>query len=113
MKSAWLLRGGDVLASAEVAESLAERVRGLAGRRGFDGAILLTNWRGAHGCGVPFAIDVAFLDDHMVVVSVTRLRPWSTAMPRRGACHVLEAPSGAFERWRLQPGDKIEIRETG
>lgn len=112
MRSVWLLRGGDVLASAEVAESWSDRSRGLLGRESFDGALLLLRTRAVHSAGMRFALDVAFLDAELVVASVTRLRPWSMALPRRGCAHVLEARAGAFERWRLVPGDKIELRET-
>ncbi len=37
----WLLRDGEVLATLEVAESFAGRARGLLGRDGIDGALLL------------------------------------------------------------------------
>ena len=110
MKSAWLLRAGDVLASADVAESWSERVRGLTGRPGFDGALVLMGTRSVHSAGLRAPLDVAFLDRDLVVVSTRRLRPWSVALPRRGCAHALEAPAGAFERWRLVPGDKLELR---
>ncbi|MGH9083320.1 MAG: DUF192 domain-containing protein [Acidimicrobiales bacterium] len=108
----WLLRDGDVLASAEVAEGFVDRARGLVGRRRLDGALLLRRTRSVHTAGVRFRLDVAFLDRDLVVVGTCRLRPWSVARPRRGACHVLEAEAGSFERWRLGPGDRIEVRET-
>lgn len=111
MKTVWLLRGGDVLASAEVAETLADRARGLLGHSRYDGALLLTRTRSVHSAGMRFPMDVAFLDVAYVVVDVTRLRPWSVALPRRNGRHVLEAQAGSFERWRLAPGDQIEIRE--
>lgn len=111
MKTVWLLRGGDVLASAEVAESLVDRARGLLGHSRYDGALLLRRTRSVHSVGMRFPMDVAFLDDALTVTAVTRLRPWSVALPRRGCRHVLEAQAGAFERWRLAPGDQIEIRE--
>jgi len=112
MRTVWLLRGGDVLASGEVAESLADRVRGLLGHHRYDGALLLMGTRAVHSAGMRFALDVAFLDKDLHVLSTTTLRAWSVALPRRGAAHVLEAQAGAFERWRLRPGDQIEIRET-
>lgn len=112
MKTVWLLRGGDVLASAEVAVQFVDRCKGLSGRRQYDGAMILTRTRGVHSWGVRFPLDVAFLDDDLHVVAVTRLRPWSVALPRRGCYHVLEARAGTFERWRLRPGDQVEIRET-
>ena len=110
MRSAWLLRGGDVLASADVAESWSERVRGLASKTGFDGALLLMHARTAHSAAARFPLDVAFLDRDLVVVATSRLRPWSVALPRRGCEHVLEAQAGAFERWGLVAGDKVELR---
>lgn len=112
MRTVWLLRGGDVLASGEVAESLVDRARGLLGHRRYDGALLLMGTRAAHTAGVRFPVDVAFLDKDLQVLATRKLRTWSVALPRRGAAHVLEAQAGAFERWRLKPGDQIEIRET-
>ncbi len=111
MKAVWLLRDGDVLASAEVATTLAEKTRGLLGRRRYEGAMLFPRTRAVHSAGMRFALDVAYLDRDMVVVAVTRLRPWSVTLPRRRACHVLEAQAGAFERWGLVPGDRVEVRE--
>lgn len=112
MRTVWLLRGGDVLASADVADSIVDRCRGLVGRPGYDGAMLFTRTRTVHSMGLRFDLDVAFLDRDLRVVATTRLRRWSVALPRRGGCHVLESKAGTFERWRLVRGDQIEIRET-
>ncbi|MGH9082640.1 MAG: DUF192 domain-containing protein [Acidimicrobiales bacterium] len=112
MRTAWLLREGDVLASAEITEGFVDRTVGLLGRSELDGALLLTRTRSVHTAGVRFRLDVAFLDRDLVVVGTCRLRPWCVAMPRRRACNVLEAAAGSFERWRLRPGDQLEIRET-
>jgi hypothetical protein len=57
-----------------------------------------------------FAIDVAICDKDMVVVGVTRLRPWRVSVPRRGGRSVVEAQAGAFERWGLRVGDQLELR---
>lgn len=112
MRTVWLLRGGDVLASGEVAESLVDRARGLLGHKHYDGALLLMGTRSVHTAGLRFPVDVAFLDKELRVLATTKVRTWSIALPRRGAAHVLEAQAGAFERWRLKPGDQVEIRET-
>ncbi|MGH8987800.1 MAG: DUF192 domain-containing protein [Acidimicrobiales bacterium] len=112
MRTVWLLRGGDVLASGEVAESLLDRSRGLLGHRHYDGALILLRTRSVHSLGLRFPLDVAFLDKELQVLATTTLRTWSVALPRRGGAHVLEARAGAFERWRLKPGDQIEMRET-
>jgi uncharacterized membrane protein (UPF0127 family) len=111
VKEVWLLRDGDVLASTEVAEGLAGRTRGLFGRSGCDGALLLPRTRSAHSAGVHFAVDAAFLDAEMVVLATVRLDPWRVAWPRRGTRSILEASAGTFERWALGPGDRLEIRE--
>lgn len=112
MRTVWLLRDGDVLASAEITEGFVDRTRGLLGRSELDGAFLLTRTRSVHSAGMRFRLDVAFLDRQLVVVDTCRLRPWAIALPRRRACNVLEAAAGSFERWGLRRGDQLEIRET-
>ena len=112
MRAAWLLRDGAVLASAEVCEGIADRSRGLLGRRGYEGAMLLPRTRSVHTMGMQFPVDVAFLDRELTVVSTVRLAPWRVALPRRGGRSVLEATTGSFERWGLRTGDRLEIRET-
>ena len=57
----WLLRDGEVLASLEVADTRAARRRGLLGRDGIDGALLLAPARSVHTFGMRFPIDVAWL----------------------------------------------------
>lgn len=112
MRSVWLLRGGDVLASGDVTETWGDRLRGLRGHVSYDRALVVLRARTAHSAGVQFGLDVAFLDADLRVLATTQLRPWSIARPRLGAVHVLQAQAGAFERWRLLPGDEIELRET-
>ncbi len=106
----WLLRDGDVLATAEVAEGLAQRSKGLLGRTSYEGALVLPRTRSVHTVGMRFPIDVAFCDKDMVVVGMTTLRPWRMSVPRRRARAVVEAQAGAFERWGLRTGDRLELR---
>jgi uncharacterized protein len=106
----WLLRQGDVLATAEVAETFAQRSRGLLGKSSFDGALILPRTRSVHTLGMRFAVDVAVCNKDMVVVGVTTLRPWRMSLPRRGGRSVVEAQAGAFERWGLRVGDQLELR---
>ncbi len=111
MKAAWLLRDGEVLAALEVAETREERMTGLLGRQGIDGAILLRPARSVHSVGMAFTIDVAFCTKELVVLRTICLRPSRMTRPSlRGGC-VIEAESGAFERWKLSPGDELEVRE--
>ena len=90
---AWLLRDGEVLASLEVADSRRARSRGLLGRSGVEGALLLRPCRSVHSLGMRFSMDVAFCDDDLQVLRV-----------------VIEAEAGAFARWGLRPGDVLEVK---
>ena len=105
----WLLRDGEVLAALEVADTLAERFKGLLGRDGIDGALLLRPAKSVHTLGMRFPIDVAFCDRDLVVVDTVCLPPYRLARPRLRSRAVLEAEAGAFERWRLRAGDRLEI----
>ncbi len=107
----WLLRDGDVLASVEIADGLRERTRGLLGRNGFEGALVLPRTRAVHTLGMRFPIDAAFCDRDLVALGVVRMPPWRVSMPRRGCRFVIEAEAGAFARWDLRAGDRLELRE--
>jgi hypothetical protein len=106
----WLVRGDRVLASLEVASSRRERRRGLLGRDGLEGALLLERTRSVHTLGMRFPIDVAHLDGDGVVLKVATMRPWRLGWPVTGARSVVEAEAGSFERWGLAVGDVLEAR---
>jgi hypothetical protein len=109
---AWLLRDGEVLAALEIADSRKARRKGLVGRDGIDGALLLPSARsGVHSIGMRFPLDVAFCDRDMVVRRVVCLNPLRITRPSFRAPCVLEAQAGAFERWQLRVGDQLEIKE--
>lgn len=108
---AWLMRDDRVLAALEVVNSRRERMRGLLGRNGIDGALLLRPGKSVHSFGMRFAIDVAFCDRRMVVIRTVCLPPNRVTRPTlRGHC-IIEAEAGAFERWELRPGDQLEVKE--
>ena len=106
----WLLRDGEVLATLEVTESFAGRARGLLGRDGIDGALLLRPARSVHTIGMRFPIDVAFCDADLVVITTVCLERHRVCLPRVRARAVVEAEAGAFERWKLRTGDQLEIK---
>ena len=106
----WLVRDGEVLASLEVASSRRDRRRGLLGRDGLEGALLIRPCTSVHTAGMRFDLDVAFCDEDLKVLETVRMRRWRVGRPRRGADCVLEAEAGAFERWRLRPGDQLEVK---
>jgi uncharacterized membrane protein (UPF0127 family) len=107
---AWLLRDGEVLAAAEVVTSFGERLRASLGPDHLDGALLMRPARSAHTLGTRTSIDVAFCDRELVVVTTRSMRPRRVGLPCLRAHSVLEAEAGAFERWRLRPGDRLELR---
>lgn len=106
----WLVRDGDVLAAAELADRSSARRRGLLHRDSLDGALVLRPCRSVHTAGMRFAIDVAFCDAEGVVLRTATLAPWRVSRYVRRAAFVIEAEAGAFDRWRLQPGDHVELR---
>ncbi|MCU1491046.1 MAG: hypothetical protein JWM85_2451 [Acidimicrobiaceae bacterium] len=108
---AWLLRESEVLASLEVAQTRLGRLRGLAATDGRVGALLLPASRSAHTLLARAPIDVAYLDAELVVLATSRMAPNRIGIPRRHASAVLEAEAGAFDRWTLRPGDRLEIGE--
>jgi uncharacterized membrane protein (UPF0127 family) len=58
-----------------------------------------------------FALDVAFLDKDLVVLDAVSLGRYRMTRPRLRARSVLEAEAGAFERWGLKVGDRLELKE--
>jgi uncharacterized membrane protein (UPF0127 family) len=108
---AWLVTEGRVLASAEQATDRRQRRRGLLGREGIDGALVLTRCRWVHTMGMRFPIDVVYLDRDGTVVKTQRLVPNRVALPVPAARTVIEAQTGALARWELHLGDVVELRE--
>ncbi len=107
---AWLLRDGDVLATLEVAQGFQSRLKGLLGRDGVEGALLLKPASSVHTFGMRFPIDVAFCDRDLRVLDTVCMPRHRLCRPRLRAHCVIEAEAGAFERWRLRPGDELEIK---
>ena len=107
----WLLRDGEVVCAVEVAEGRAARARGLLGQDGLEGGLLLPGTRSVHTFGMRFPVDVAFCDRDLTVLAVVCPMPrYRITRPRLRARYVLEAEAGAFDRWRLRPGDKLEVK---
>jgi uncharacterized protein len=107
---AWLLRDGEVLASLELAPTRRARARGLLGRDGIDGALMLSPSRAVHTLGMRFAIDVAYCDAELRVLRVVTMPRYRLSLPRWRARSVIEAEAGSFARWNLRPGDQLEVK---
>ena len=106
----WLVRDGEVLASLETADGHRDRMRGLLGRDGFDGALLIRRCRSVHTIGMRFPIDVAYCSADGEVVRVIALRPGRVTLPVWRATQVIEVEAGAFGQWGLTVGDRLEFR---
>lgn len=107
---AWLLCEGKAVASLEVADTLETRLRGLLGRTEFEGAFLITPASSVHTLGMKFPIDVAFIDNDMLVLDSITMVPNRLSRPRRHSRMIIEASAGAFSRWDLQRGCRVEVR---
>jgi uncharacterized membrane protein (UPF0127 family) len=104
--------GGPPEVPLEVAASYRARRRGLLGRDGIGGAMLITPTNSVHTFGMRFAIDVAYLDRSFRVLSVVTMRPGRLGLIRPRARHVLEAEAGAMARWGVRPGVRVAVRLT-
>lgn len=93
----------------EIAASYRARTRGLLGRTGIDGALLLTPASGVHTFRMRFAIDVAYLSRDLTVLAVRTMRPGRLGRPRPRARHVIEAEAGSMARWGVRPGVRLRI----
>lgn len=109
-RNGWLLRDGEVLAAAEIAASARERARGVRGRAQLVGVIVLMPCRQVHSFGVRFPLDVAFCARDGTVLRTITLEPRRISAPRLRARFAVEAPAGAFARWKVEPGQVLEVR---
>lgn len=100
---------GATAVPVEIAASYRARTRGLLGRDGIDGALMLTPAGSVHTFRMRFTIDVAYLDRRLEVIAVRTMKPGRLGLPRLRSRHVLEAEEGAMERWGLRPGCRVEI----
>lgn len=114
----WLSVDGTAVAAVEVATSRRARARGLLGRTGVDGALVLAPASSVHTFGMAFSIDVALCrrtdrSGGFLVDAVRTLPPGRVTRPRIRARMVIEAEAGAFLRWGLVRGSRVEIVERG
>lgn len=112
INTSWLVREGRVLASLEIPDGRAGKTRGLLGRHGIEGAMLIRPARSIHTIGMKFDLDVALLDDDLVVIKTLRMSSFRVSAPMWRARSVIEAEAGAFHRWDLKIGDALEVRDS-
>ncbi|MCT4355543.1 DUF192 domain-containing protein [Streptomyces sp. Je 1-79] len=103
---------GEAPVPLEIAASYRARRRGLLGRDGIEGAMLITPTNSIHTFGMRFTIDVAYLDRNLTVLDVVTMRPGRLGMVRPRGRHVLEAEGGAMEGWGLRKGVRVTVAPT-
>ena len=106
----WLVRDGEVLAAAEQPATRRGRAKGLLGRDGIDGALVLRPCRQVHTFRMRFAIDIAFFDRDGMILRTGTLAPWRVSPIVWRAAGILEAEAGALDRWELRVGDRIALK---
>ncbi|ATW50272.1 DUF192 domain-containing protein [Streptomyces peucetius] len=100
---------GRPVAEVEIAATYGTRRRGLLGRDGIAGAMLLTPCNGVHTIGMRFPIDVAYLDRELRVLAVRTMRPGRIGLPRLRARLVLEAAAGRLAAWGVRAGVRVMV----
>ena len=109
----WLVRDeNEVLAPAEIARRRSDRRRGLLGRDGLAGVLVLEPCRQVHSMRMRFAIDVVWCDARGRVLRIGSLARGRISRLVLGARFVVEAPAGCAAGWGLSPGDRLKIVDT-
>ena len=85
------------------------RRRGLLGRDGINGALLLAP-ASVHTLGMRFPIDVAYLDRRVTGPRGADDAPGAGGAAPAASPGVLEAEAGAMARWGLRRGVRVTVR---
>ena len=107
-------RAGEIASYVEVAQTSAERRRGLLNKTEVSdrSGLWLAPCEAIHTFGMKVPIDVVFLDrQHRALKLVTNLVPSRISLCLTGHS-VLELASGAIERCGLQRGDRLLFQST-
>jgi len=102
-----LVVDGREVAPLEVAGTRGARRRGLLGRDGLAGALLLVPCRQVHTVGLRFAIDVVWCDRRGRVLRVATMAPGRVSRPVWRARAVIEVAAGSAGPWGLCPGATV------
>jgi uncharacterized protein len=109
MRQMRLLVNGRDVAPVLMATTAKARSKGLLGRTGLSGAMWLSPARQVHTFRMRFPIDVAHLDKTSTVIHVATMPPGKLGKWVWRGRGVIEAERGAFVRWGLSPGDRVEF----
>jgi uncharacterized membrane protein (UPF0127 family) len=105
-------KGNVIAENIIIADNIWTRLRGLMGRsklRDNEG-LLLAPCNAVHMMFMRFPIDVVFLSNDLVVISILyNLKPWHVSPIVRGASKVVELEVGSTEKKRINIGDKLSL----
>jgi hypothetical protein len=112
VETGWLLREGDVLAALEARRS--------GWTRTIQGVVIVNSPALVHTLGCERGLDVAWCSPVTTeaggpgfeVRRIAGLAPRRLARPQLTSGAIVAAGPGAFERWRLQVGDRLEVRDS-
>jgi hypothetical protein len=100
LRAAWLVRSGDVLASADIADTPQSRRKGLIGRTSIENAMVITQCKWIHTIGVKVPLDIAYLDALGTVIKPERVKPLRISTPVSRCKTVVEASASSPIRTR-------------
>lgn len=96
----------------ELATTAAARARGLLGRDGLRGALLLAPATSVHTFRMRFAIEVAFCDRDLTVIRTATMAPNRMSWVVLRSRAVIEAQAGAFAEWGLDVGSRLAVLDA-
>ena len=112
LEPVWLVRTGTVLCAAVRATSRTDRRRGLLGVDQVAEPLVIQPCSWVHTVGMRISLDVAHVGHDGTVIAISQMKPWRIGSYVRGSHLVIEAGAGSFERWNMQTGDVVEVRDV-
>ncbi|MCF8010961.1 MAG: DUF192 domain-containing protein [Clostridiales bacterium] len=96
--------------NVEYAYTFKSRLKGLMGRAGLEGALVLHPCSSIHTCFMRFPIDVLFLDkNYYILAAIKNMKPYRFSRIIKSANTVVELPAGMIEKTGTQYGDYIKF----
>lgn len=116
MRVARVARDAAILISRlEVAETTAERMRGLLGREGLEPAsgLLLAPCTSIHTWFMQFSLDLVFISSEWRVTRVVRrVPPFRAVRGGAGAWGVIEVEHGWLDEASVRAGDRLTLQDS-
>jgi uncharacterized membrane protein (UPF0127 family) len=112
LQPVWLVSDGRVLGAAMRATTRSDRRRGLIGVDDLSKPLVIEPCKWIHTIGMHAPLDVVYVDANNTVIDMASIKPWRVGAYVREAKRVIEAEHGFIDRWKIQPGITIEVRDV-